>query len=228
MVPSLFLGVHLPRKTWYLNRQKVERHSLCSNSNLTYRAHLKHFLPHLLASLVVKVYPVLYHITHMQLSLATVHLSTVTNYVYKCSIINALLQHCSFSLIDIDCITFTNLSWKCTHPVNMGIPGFPFLRDYRNPLQYGNGWWHRWRIRFWWIQSVSGKEWPSVKWPIQVVQSCTWTDGRFVIEREGQRIVKSCTLTECFKTSKWNYDKLTEQRKGIIASILNASVYFLT
>ena len=127
-----------------------------------------------------------------------------------------------------DCLAVPPVSWKYTHPVNMGIPGFPFLRDYRNPLQYGNGWWHKWRIQFWWIQSVSGKEWPSVKWPIQVVQSCTWTDGRFVIEREGRRIVKSCTLTECSKTSKWNYDKLTEQRKGIIASILNASVYFLT
>ena len=26
------------------------------------------------------------------------------------------------------------VSWKYTHPVNMGIPGFPFLRDFRDPV----------------------------------------------------------------------------------------------
>ena len=25
-------------------------------------------------------------------------------------------------------------SWKYTHPVNMGIPWFPFLRDFRDPV----------------------------------------------------------------------------------------------
>ena len=68
------------------------------------------------------------------------------------------------------------VSWKYTHPVNMGILGFPVLRDFRDhnmiigtPFStemaddtsdaYDSDGYSR----------SSGKEWPSVKWPIQVV-----------------------------------------------------------
>ena len=59
----------------------------------------------------------------------------------------------------------------------MGIPGFPFLRGFRDPVviigtpfstktaddpsdTYDSGGYSQ----------LSGKEWPSVKWPIQVVE----------------------------------------------------------
>ena len=43
----------------------------------------------------------------------------------------------------IDCFKQC-LSGKYTHPVNMGIPGFPFLHDFKDPVvtigtQYANG-----------------------------------------------------------------------------------------
>lgn len=38
------------------------------------------------------------------------------------------------------------------------------------------------------FQNMSVAKWPSIKWPIQVVRSYTWTDGRFVLEIEDRVI----------------------------------------
>ena len=65
------------------------------------------------------------------------------------------------------------MSRKYTHPVNMGIPGFPFLRDFRDPVviigtpfstqtadETGDAYDS---CRY---SQSSGKEWPNVKRPI--------------------------------------------------------------
>ena len=82
----------------------------------------------------------------------------------------------------------------------MGIPGYPFLRDFRDPVMiigtpfsmqtaddtgdaYDSGGYSQ----------SSGKEWPCVKRPINKGSRDhvpAWTDGRFVLEMEDRRISK--------------------------------------
>ena len=92
----------------------------------------------------------------------------------------------------------------------MGIPGFPFSRGFRDPVviietpfstktaddtgdAYDSGGYSQ----------LSGKEWPSVKWPIQVVE-IMYVDRRKVRAKKIEGLVKSCTLTSRVLTEDYH------------------------